>query len=624
MQFLFAVCRSAIRPSRCFTAAAGALVIAGGAMSAAWAETADAEPQRHFDTIVVTGSPIARRLGDTVQSLSVIGRADIQRAPVDNLADLLQFAGGVDVRQRGGRGVQADVGIRGTAFEQALILVDGVRMRDPQTGHHNMNLPLPLEHIERVEIRKGPGSAAFGPGATGGAINLITRRPEANEVGFSVQRGNYGYEALSGHVGFAGERSGHLLSAAWRSADGHIADEPTDFDIRSVHYSGSWDLGEHRLRVGLGANERDFGAYKFYVDRFPDQREETRTLLAHATAEIAVGDWTLSPSLFWRRNEDWFRTRSPLFAADSINEHETDVLGGQFGAERSWQAGVTAVGFSHADERIESSALGNHDRREHSLWLEHQAPIGERLTLSLSGAAVRYSDHDDVFLPGAALSYRLRSDTTLFASAARSVRIPSYTELFLPGGAGNRGTSTLEAERSDLVETGVRFEGARQSLSVAAFYRSTRDLIDWSRASVDEDFVAANFDNHRTLGTEVEYQFRPDIRYLSALRLSYTHLHTRLDAGDRQVVYALDHPRHELTTTLAFEWLPELSQTVQVRYADRRGGETALLLASRLAWQVGELEFSLEGNNLLDKTFVEAGFAPQPGRWLVAGVALRL
>ncbi|MDZ7826124.1 MAG: TonB-dependent receptor plug domain-containing protein [Gammaproteobacteria bacterium] len=151
----------------------------------ATAETASPEG---LDIMVVTASPIARSLEELDQSVSLIGRDEIRGAAADNVADLLHFVSGVDVRQRGGRGVQADIGIRGTAFEQTLLMVDGVRMRDPQTGHHAMNLPVPMEHLERIEVLKGPGSAAYGPSATGGAINLITRRPDGFEAGPGSRR----------------------------------------------------------------------------------------------------------------------------------------------------------------------------------------------------------------------------------------------------------------------------------------------------------------------------------------------------------------------------------------------------------------------------------------------------
>lgn len=588
------------------------------------ASFAAAETPALHDTLVVTASPIATELADLGQSMSLITRDEIRAAPVDNLADLLQVVGGVDVRQRGGRGVQADVGIRGTAFEQTMVMIDGVRMSDPQTGHHAMNLPLPLEHLERIEVLKGPGSAAFGPGATGGAINFITRRPTRNEAGLAVQAGDHRYRSVAGHIGLATERSGHLLSASRRQSNGHISGEPTDFELQSAYYSGHVELDGHELRLGLGIDDRDFGAYKFYVDRFPDQREQTRALTAQLGADVSTGDWTLTPAVFWRRHEDWFRTRIPEFGGDFINEHETRVLGGRLGARRDWDHGSTALGLSLIDERIDSNALGDHDRRERSIWIEQQFALGTGTRLAVSAAGVDFSDHGREFLPAASLSHRWRPSTTLFLSAGRSARAPSYIERFLPGGAGNEGNPELEPERSLQAEAGLRWQQGGHALSAATFYRRTSKLIDWARPAADADFVARNFGGHRSVGAEVEYRLQPELRYLGDLRFGYTRLHTRLDDGDEEIAYALDHPRHELTMTARLTWLPSLQQSLQLRYVDRRGGESALLLASRLSWYWRDLELSLEGSNLLDRHHVEAGFAPLPGRWILAGVAWRM
>lgn len=586
----------------------------------ATAETAS--PER-LDTMVVTASPIARSLEELDQSVSLIGRDEIRGAAADNVADLLHFVSGVDVRQRGGRGVQADIGIRGTAFEQTLLMVDGVRMRDPQTGHHAMNLPVPMEHLERIEVLKGPGSAAYGPSATGGAINLITRRPDGFEAGLKVDGGEHGYRSFGGHLGTGDGDSGHLLSVAHRESDGHLDDEPTDFEISEAYYSGGWSFGEHSVSVGLGANERDFGAWKFYVDRFPDQREETSTRLAHVGAELAVGDWTLTPSVFWRRNEDWYLTRLPMFAFDSINEHETDVVGAELGARRSWQGGTTALGVSDLDEEIESSALGDHQRTEHSAWFEHRMAFGERLRVSVSGAWVGYSEYEDAVLPGASLGFDLRDDLTLFASAARSARVPSYTELFLPGGAGNQGNPELEAERSDFFEAGLRWQHGRQLLSAATFLRRTDDLIDWGRPAPDQDFVAGNFDDHRTVGGELSWELRPASGRLQVLRLGWTHLDTDLDERGLEMAYAHDHPGDELTLVTRVAWRSDLTQSLRIRHASGGESDSALLVSSKLAWEWRSLELSVEGSNLLDETYIEAGFAPQPGRWVTAGIAWR-
>ncbi len=590
--------------------------------------TPAAEEVHEYNPLVITASPIARPLMETNQSMSVITRAEIQQLPVDNLADVLDFLGGLDVRQRGGRGVQADIGIRGTAYEQTLIMVNGIRMTDPQTGHHNMNLPIPLAHIERIEILKGPGSAAYGPNATGGAINIITRRPDQNEAGVALAGGSYNYQSLSASAGTGGGgRGDHLLSFSRRTSDGHIDDEPTDFELTSANYTGHTDLGQHHLSWGLGVDDREFGAFKFYTADFPDQREETRTLLGYINGEFALGGLTLTPGVFWRNHEDWFRTRDQAFVDDFglpsdtiINEHETDVIGTRIGGQTAWRGGITSIGVSYTDESMESSALGDHDRHESSAWLEHNFSPVARLNIGLSGAVVDYSDYGSEFLPGLSLSWQASGEVTAFASVARSTRIPSYTELFLQTG-GNLGNPELEPETSDYSEIGARFTRGNQSVTTALFYRSTSNLIDWSRDPGDVQWQADNFDGHRTRGGEVELSLRsPDAGALAMTRIAFTRLSTELDDRGQEIKYALDYPQQQASLTLLFNWLPQLDHSIQTRYTERRDGQTVTLLGTRLGWQQRNIRYTLEGNNLLDREYTEAGFAPLPGRWVIGGI----
>lgn len=247
-------------------------------LSPCFAATSEApEPASVLDPMVVSGSPFPVAQFNGIQSVAVITRDQIRAAPASTLAELLATVAGVDVRRRGGPGVQADVGIRGTAFEQTLVLLNGIPFRDPQTGHHNLNLPVPLEAIERIEIVKGPGGLAFGGHATGGLINIITRTPEAFELVATGRGGSYGFaegRMLAGSGNLAG---GQLLSAEFQRSDGHLDNEPTDFEIARVGYNGEQRIGNGTLRWGGGYERKKFGAFKFFTADFPADRLGPRT-----------------------------------------------------------------------------------------------------------------------------------------------------------------------------------------------------------------------------------------------------------------------------------------------------------------------------------------------------------
>jgi len=570
-----------------------------------------------LDPVLVSASPTARTLSDAFQSVTVIGREQIETWPAATLADLLAGVAGVDVQRRGEPGVQADVGIRGTGFEQTVILLDGMPMGDPQTGHHNLNLPVPIEHVERIEVVKGPGAMAYGGNATGGVINIVSRRGGEGSLVAQGRVGSHDTRSVSFSAASRVALSDHRLSADHLRTDGHLSGRRADADLTRGLYTGGASIGPADLRWGVGAENRAFGAWKFYTADFPDQRERTQTRTAWLSSDTRAGEWTVSPRAWWREHDDWFRT---LVAGNAfVNRHATRVQGLRLSGTRHWGSAVTALGASRSHERIDSNALERHDRDETQAWIVHRQPLGKRTAVEAGVSLVDYSDYGSYGLPTLALRHRLSDRWTAFASVARSARVPSYTELFLQT-SGNLGNPNLEPERSDYAETGLRFRTNAHRVNLALFERRTDTLIDWSREPGEVQWQAAQFDGHRSRGGELEWRWYPGRSWLDRVDLAATVLETDLEDRGLEIKYALDYPRTELTGGAVWRLGRSLRLTTRARYTDRSTGESGTLVDLRLGWRVSQVELFVEGNNLLDERLIEAGFAPLPGRWLYAGL----
>lgn len=583
---------------------------------------ANAEIRPPEDRVLATALPLAAAQAGQLRSVVVIDRAAIELAPVSNLADLLAMVAGVEVRRRGAGGVQADVGLRGSSYEQTLVLLDGIPVGDPQTGHHDLNLPVPLAMIERIEVIKGPGAVLFGGHATGGLINIVTASPRSEQRGAELAMGEHSYRQGGLQLGVGNARHSHLLALDGRRSDGHRNDEPTDFDLRQLAYRGQWRHRRGSVSWGAGAEEKDFGAFKFYTADFPDQREQTGLRSGWLRAEQRLGlAWTLTPEIYWRGHDDWFRTR--VGQTDFINQHETRVFGQGLALRRTGRHSATGVGLKRRAERIDSNALGRRRRDEASAWLAHRQDFGPRLAAELSLASVSFGDHGRYWLPSGALRWQLDDEWGVFLAAGRAARQPSYTELHLQT-SGNRGRDDLEPERSSLIELGWQWQNDGQRLDGAVFDRRTDRLIDWARSFGAITWQASQFDGHRSRGVELDWRWRPPLVQVEQLGLAWTWLDTRLDDGGREIKYALDAPRHSLVAQLRLQPVPRWRLALDARYARTAEGRDVVQLNARISRTLRVGEVFIEGANLLDQKSPETGFAPLPGRWLTAGWRHRL
>ena len=139
----------------------------------------------------VSGERIKNTYQEEGKSVLIIDKEQLKNTPDVSVAEILVQHAGVDIRQRGANGVQADIGLRGSTFDQVLILLNGVRMSDAQTGHNSLNIPLDVSAIERIEIIKGAGARVYGQNSLAGVVNIITKNPKKTFTSLKLTAGDF-------------------------------------------------------------------------------------------------------------------------------------------------------------------------------------------------------------------------------------------------------------------------------------------------------------------------------------------------------------------------------------------------------------------------------------------------
>ena len=403
-----------------------------------------------LDEVSVTGSRAPLTKSQAARMVTVLDRQQIAQAPVQSINDLLKYAVGVDVRQRGAIGAQTDVSIRGGNYEQITILLNGVNICDPQTGHNAFDFPVDISDIVRIEVLEGPAGRVYGTSSLVGAINIVTKTALPSTL--HAEGGSYGYAQVGGRVALNGKTS-HSLSASYTRSDGYSRNKAgrlnADYKGGKAFYQGQYEDDDVRLNWHAGMGVRDFGSNTFYGAKWDDQFEHTLKTYTAITAENKQGRFKLKPTIYWNHQNDRFELFRDAPDIYPYNYHRTDVYGVNLNSHFDWALGRTAIGAELRNEDLVSGNLGEPLSRTHhihgtdrdyeyglnrtnmSFVLEHNILL-ERFTLSAGMVAVKnsWNEMNMRVYPGIDASYRIGQNWKVYASYNTSLRMPSVTELY--------------------------------------------------------------------------------------------------------------------------------------------------------------------------------------------------
>lgn len=597
---------------------------------------------RPLNEITIQENRLQLPFAEQNRNISILDRSLIRTLPVKSVNELLTYVSGVDVRQRGPWGTQSDIGIDGGTFDQTLVLINGIKISDPQTGHNMMNIPVPLDAIDHIEILRGPSARIYGVNALNGAINIITRKPTATGItanvyaGSSFNRdssdnklyGGYGIQ-LSGSL--AGDNASHYFSLGREQASGYRYN--TAFHNDKAFYQGDINITPATsLQLTGGFVYNTFGANGFYSAPGDKESEETvQTGILGAAAMIKVNPaWTLRPRLSYRYNHDdyiFIRQKPEVYH----NRHETHVLDAELNNTFYTDLGTFGLGFEGRNERINSSNLGNWQRSNYGFFGEYSFDKIKNLLINL-GTYVNYnSDFGWRVMPGIDAGYRVYGGWRLFANAGMGQRLPTYTDWYYKG-PQNIGNDQLRPEYSYNMEGGVKYNDKQLNASASYFNRRTEGFIDWVKDSLSDPWQPLNFHKINTLGItfSIDYRWRntaaAQTPFALITGLSYTYLESSIkdDAADaaeagRLSQYALENLRHQLCARVNAELFHRINLSIAARYQQRVNYKDYTLLDARLAYTAKRFSIYADVNNLGDVQYIEAGAVPMPGRWVTLG-----
>lgn len=553
------------------------------------------------------------------RSIQIIRRADIEAAPVNSVAELLQYVPGLDIRQRGVNGAQVDVGIRGGSFDQTLVLLNGVKISDLQTGHHSMNLPVDWEAIERIEVLKGPAARIYGQNAFAGAINIIVRAPEERFARVSVQAGDFGLGRIAAGLSLPGGKYRQYVSYAHDFAGGYRYN--TDYRMHTASYQAALETRGGPVNLFAGWTGRDFGANGFYGSpSFREQYERLNTTLLSVDARRTAGAWVFRPRFYWRFNEDeYLFTRSNPSAFR--NFHRSHIVGIELNTQYASSLGISGFGVDASRQLLNSNRLGDRERNVLSIFAEQRFERGG-FDLTPGILLSHYSDFGTQLLPGIEGGWQMSPALRVYGNAGYTFRVPTFTDLYYQD-PGNLGNPDLKPESAIAYEAGVKYLKSGVLASAAYFNRRSSDLIDWTKTSPNERWQTRNLGNVQFNGLELalEMPLGPSI---PKFYLSYTFIEATQTVDEALLSrYALDQLRHQLIGGVDLRLAKKLYPSLRFRYLDRVNLEDYTVLDARIRWQAAKWAVFAEATNIANAAYTETNLVPMPGRWFTMGMNWR-
>lgn len=582
------------------------------------------------------------------RDITIITAQEIQLIPARSINDILSHVSGVDVRQRGVNGAQADISIDGGTFDQIIVLINGHKMSDPQTGHNMMNVPIVLEAIERIEILRGPAASRYGVNGLAGVVNVVTKNGQNKELLFSAYIGSNfqsdssqktTYNNFGVHVTDARQidKWQHLAALSYDKSNGYR--ENSSYQNFKAFFNSTYEFNSStRLILTTGYVYNKFDARDYYAfprDAASTEQIETYMLGIKLPMSIKKGG-ILQPYVTYRYGYDdyiFVKNNPSIFR----NQHHTHVIDGGIDYSFNNKLGKNAIGINTRHELINSTNLGERKRSNWGVFIENYNRWSE---LDLRWGV--FADYSTVYgfnvYPQIELGKWMGDKWRIYANAGLGQRLPTFTDLYYTS-PNNIGNEELSPEKAFNSELGGQFKSKDLSISLGAFYRVGYDMIDWIRKDTSEAWQVYNFSRINTLGIKanVQYTYSWD-HFTLGLKSSYTYLSPEiLNTNDPDRVnymsqYSINALKHHWVNNFSFKH-GGYNLVVTHRLMNRYVSDVSIhpdlkskynILDVKIQKQTEFFNIGIQVQNALNTKYIEAGMVTMPGTWATLSMQYRL
>lgn len=571
-----------------------------------------------LDSLVTSGRVYPLASSKVSENYVVISKEDLEATPTQSIEEIISYHTGIDLQRRGIDGMQSDISIRGGSFEQVLLLINGVRVTNPQTAHNLWNLPFNVSSVERIEIIKGPSATKYGANAYAGVINVVTKINNENSANVFGEGGSFGSYKGGLSINLGKGKLKHRLDATYGASDGYRHN--TDYTKKNLYYQNTYDLKGGKIDFQAGFGEKKFGANGFYASpKFTEQYEEVQNSIVSVGLNKKLDNWGIQAKTYWTRSQDMY-----VFMRNNPSIYRNMHIGNNLGAEASASVktdlGITSFGADYRKEILRSNNLGERDRNIVSAFAEHNFELLDgKLNISPGISWTHFSNTGNFFYPSLEVGYAINQQNKIYANASKVHRTPSYTELYYTSRT-ELGNPDLKPESAESYEIGYKYTQPKFHAQVALFYRDAKDAIDWGKDNENDVWEVFNNSRFKTKGVEVTARKNFN-GFVKSINVGYTYLDKKFENKNYNLHrYSLDNLRHQLVVGLENKITTNLNTNITYRYIDRVTMDNYSLVDAKINFNQNNWSIYSSFNNIFNTKYTETSLVEMPGFWFSLGV----
>jgi iron complex outermembrane receptor protein len=622
--------------------------------------------------VQINSTRISIREEQMLRPVQIIDESIIDNTYDNDISSIMKDLSGVDIRQRSFGKAQSDINIRGGSFDQSSVLLNGINLTDPQTGHHNLNIPITNSDLYGVEVVYGAGSRIFGANAFSGAINFISKVPTKNGFAIDLSYGSFNTFSINMAGDLVLKNLKQSISVDYSQSDGFIYN--TDYNKLNVYYENNFNLGNVKGKTMVGFLDKGFGSYGFYSPQYINQYEQIKT--GFGAFKLLGGNnfkWEFKSYYrahvdhyeLFREGKNYYSQIENLWVnkhtGDTVswysghNNHITTVAGSGLNLEKEWKLGQSALGMEYRYEHIYSNTLGkvmdepyknvftHYDNRNNvSMFFEH-GYYRNRIMINLGALAFWNKKYTWNFYYGGDVGYKLSEKLIIKAGANKSMRLPTFTDLYYAGPANN-GNPNLIPESAISFDIGTKYYFSNNIyLNINVFERLGKNIISWVRDYNSTVWTSQNLTKLNTIGVELSagYKDFPKEFLINNVNIFYTYLYQDKSASGLETKYTIDHLKHRFAFNLDHKIYKNISAFWSINIFKRSGEfdffdydqmlytgsvkyKTNILLNLKLNAEFNGLSIYIGGYNLTNADYFDIGNIPTPGILFMLGVKYKI